>query len=139
MKWSYHIGGEPPIVTLVASGPAEFGGFAEYLDSILSDPTWHRGMKCLADFRQLNLNTLTHADVIRLADLHIQFAERIGDSRIACVVSRPVDFGIFRMWQAMVAEKFPAQAVFYDLVEAMRWLEKDMPENPDAVRPAIAP
>lgn len=127
MQWSYEIVGEPGIVRLIAGGPAEMGGFAQSLDRILADPAWHPAMNCVADFRQLDLNTLKHDDVVRLADLHIQMAERIGNARIAIVVSRPVDFGMVRMWQAMVEERFPAHSVFYDMDDAMRWLK-----NPDA-------
>jgi hypothetical protein len=97
-------------------------GFREYLEGVLSDPAWTPGTAALIDFRDLRLEHLSFRDVEEIVELHVPHVTRIGNSPMAVVVSRPVDFGLVRMWESLAADMFPLHSVFYEVDEALSWL-----------------
>ena len=122
MEWSvrFEEGGSRAIIT--GTGAIDAQGITGYLDALLADPAWKRGMHVLVDFRGLSTDHLSVAQVQEIVDLHAPYMERIGSSPVAVVVSRPVDFGMVRMWEAMAAQMFPRHEVFYSMDDATRWL-----------------
>ena len=122
MQWSvgFEEGGSPAIIT--GTGTIDAEGISGYLDALLADPAWKPGMHVLVDFRGLSTDHLSVAQVQQIVDLHAPYMERIGSSPVAVVVSRPVDYGMVRMWAAMAARMFPRHEVFYTTEDARRWL-----------------
>lgn len=116
-------------MTLTVSGDAYVDGFQEYLNDVLSDPGWKPGTAALIDFRELRLEHLSFPDVERIVELHVPYLTRIGKSPMAVVVSRPVDFGVVRMWESLAADMFPVHRVFYDIAEARTWLRSKQAAN----------
>ena len=122
MDWNirFEPGGE--YLTITAMGPIDVEGVREYLEAILADAAWRPGMLVLADFRDMSTDHLSVAQVRKIVEVHQPYMERIGLSPVAVVVSRPVDFGMVRMWEAMAAQMFPMHEVFYTTDEALAWL-----------------
>jgi hypothetical protein len=122
MEWSvgFEEGGSRALIT--GTGAIDAEGITGYLDALLADPSWKSGMHVLVDFRGLSTDHLTVAQVQQIVDLHAPYMERIGSSPVAVVVSRPVDFGMVRMWEAMAARMFPRHEVFYTTDDARAWL-----------------
>jgi hypothetical protein len=79
-------------------------------------------MPVLADLRGLDLSQLNYNDVGIIAERYISHSTQIGGSPEAAVVSRVVDFGMVRMWEALSEKCFPVHKVFYAVDDAMRWL-----------------
>jgi hypothetical protein len=124
MQWTARFDADPALLTLTVSGVAHVDGFREYLEGVLEDPAWAPGKAALIDFRDLRLEHLSFADLERIVELHVPHRTRIGNSPMAVVVSRPVDFGIVRMWESLSADTFPAHRVFYDVDDALLWLRR---------------
>lgn len=123
MEWNIEFADDGSRMTVRAWGTAEVQGFIAYLLAAVDHPAWRPGIPALMDFRDLDVGPLTSADIQRLADLHAPYAEVLAQGRIAVLVSRPVEYGIVRMWQAFVNHMHLAHGVFYTLEEAEAWLQ----------------
>jgi len=123
MEWRIQIADEGSRLTVTAWGAAEVGGFLAYLQEAVKQPGWYPEIPALMDFRQLDVSCLSPADIVQLAELHLPYADTLARSRIAVLVSRPVDYGVVRMWEALVHQMNLAHAVFYSLAEAEAWLQ----------------
>lgn len=123
MEWNARFEPDGSRVTITVTGIARAEGFNAYLDGVLGDVAWRPGMPVLVDFRGLQISHLRYQDVEGIVALHVPYVERIGDSPVAVLVSRPVDFGIVRMWESLAIDMFPDHQAFYRVDEALRWLE----------------
>jgi hypothetical protein len=110
-------------MTVTAWGPAEASGFIAYLLEAVNHPAWRPGIPALMDFRDLDIGRLGAADAWQVADQHQPYAKILAAAPIAVVVSRPVDFGMVRMWESLVHQMHLAHEVFYAMAEAEAWLQ----------------
>ncbi len=96
--------------------------FLAFLLAATADPRWRPGIPTLLDFRDLDLTALSPTEVQELAELHRPHAEMLRHTRIAVLVTRSVDYGIVRMWEAFTDDLGLAHAPFYELETAEAWL-----------------
>lgn len=122
MEYTIEFDPSVSFATITGSGEPTFAGFVGYLTELVENPAWTPEMPALVDHRKLHIDLLTSDQVREVVNLHKPFAERIGNGRIAVVVSRPVDFGLVRMFETIADEMFPQFRVFYTIEESMDWL-----------------
>ena len=80
-------------------------------------------MNFVSDYRESDFSTLSTLQVRAIAQSIIQLAPQIGDGRCAIVVSKNVDFGMARMWEAIVSESVAFRfRVFRSMDDAVEWI-----------------
>jgi len=94
------------------------------VEQVLAHPDFRPGMKSLSDLRDVIPYTST-TDVKAIAKLILSHSEQVSGVRAAVVVTQAISYGMMRMLQAY-CDRSPAEiAVFYDLDEAMDWLDQE--------------
>ena len=126
MEWGIKFEKEGSLLTITASGIPDTEGFRSYLEAAASNPEWHQGIRVLCDFRELDTSRVTAYVLRGIADLHKKFTDRYGSNPVAVVVSRPVDFGMLRMFEAYAGNMCPDYKVFYSVENALEWLQGEL-------------
>ena len=112
------------IFEVVTHGDAEVVKFREYLDRTASHEHWSPGAPVLHDHSDLNSGPLTVGDVARIADYCAASRNDFGRSKVAVVLSRDLEYGLARMWGALVDGKWDAiPNLFRSRDEAVLWLK----------------
>ena len=83
------------------------------------------GMPILFDLRELCSYKVGPIDITRSANFNMMIQRRLGDSPIAVVVKRKVDYKIIRMFKAYAEESY-LHDVFYSIGHSSDWLERLM-------------
>lgn len=126
MNWLTDFAGDGSLLTITVLGQATVAGFAKFLIEAVEHPSWRSGIPVLLDFRTLELAHLTSAQVIQIALEQRPHADKIAASPIAVLVSRTVDFGVVRMWQAHSSDMNLTHEAFYSVEEAKGWLRESV-------------
>ena len=102
-------------------------GYAATAAAIVSLPDWKAGMPILIDFEDLDLALATIDDVRAFARGAAQYRKELGHCLCAVVNSKRLDFGLARVWQVFMNMTSDVEvAVFYNVEDAMSWIEKNM-------------
>ena len=110
-------------VEVITSGDADLATFRDFLSDILSLDTWVPGTPLLTNHTRLNSGPLTVDDIDRMASLAGDARVALGPLRLASLVSRDLEFGLARMWEVYVEEKWDGEtAVFRSRDDAISWL-----------------
>ncbi len=95
-------------------------------ESILSHEDWSPGTPLLVDESDVFAEEMTETDVQKIAYQCIKHKEKFGDSIIAIIVSRDLEFGLNRMWDVLVEKKWDVIYEFFrSRDEAIEWLGND--------------
>jgi hypothetical protein len=114
---------DDPFATVRTFGRASLEGYVAYMEELVADPRFRRGMNLLADHRRLDVSHLTSGQLRVLAQLMGNFADRFGDGRSAIVMDGPLPFGLARMWESFSNPRYPDQyRICRSVEEAQRWL-----------------
>jgi hypothetical protein len=124
MEWKARLEEQHAILTIEASGVADVASVKSTVKEIAGDPSLNSSKYALCDFRKLDLSRLTGSDIQKIYDFHAPLSRKNGNTPIAVVVSRSIDFGMARMWEAFAGEIYTTHKVFYSIEEAMNWLHK---------------
>jgi hypothetical protein len=124
MEWKARLEKRNAVLTIEASGVADVAGVKSSVKKIAGDPSLNSGKCALCDFRKLDLSKLTGSDVQQIYDFHAPLSRKNGNTPVAVVVSRSIDFGMARMWEAFAGDVYTTHKVFYSIEEAMDWLRK---------------
>jgi hypothetical protein len=106
-------------------GDASPEGFRRIFEEFTGDPRWRPGMPALADHRELKFSKIASFDQMsRIASMHAQNREILGDIRIALVVASSEERLWVDLWRTIANYyKFPVvHGVFYDKETALLWL-----------------
>jgi hypothetical protein len=124
MSYGYTIDEEFNLLVVKFWGRIPYSEDAAAVLEILDDPRIRHGLRILVDrtesaFGSTSTEVKTHADLV----------ERRLDSlspRVANVVAADLDFGMIRMFEAMMEGRVEHEfRVFRDLDEACEWLDVD--------------
>ena len=107
-------------VVIRAFGAAEVAGFGRYLEALFGDPRWHSGMNALCDLTELDAHAMTVEDVRRLVDLHAGRDCEIGAGVAAIAAGSPVNYGLVRMWEALVEGRIHLRTHVFMTVDEAR-------------------
>jgi hypothetical protein len=110
-------------VKLTASGIISLGDIIKTLHGLLQDSQFKSGMDILWDFRQVKTENMK-ADQIReiVSFIKNNQEKRGANYRVALVVSRDIDFGLARMYEAYTQELPFQLQIFKELSAAEDWL-----------------
>lgn len=122
MPITFRIDKESGVVYTTINGHASTDEIIEGLRNFMNHPDFKPGLNGIADLRNSDLDTFS-ADVQRIADLLIEYRNKIGPSRTAVLVSKDVTFGMTREFQVFAGQSSVETAIFRDMEEAVRWLE----------------
>ena len=101
-------------------------GSKEILDAfetVVANNKYKKGMGRLWDFREADLSSLTTDTVKQMAQYSLKFPPGINDVRVAFVTSRPLEYGLSRMFEMASRAKTPI-SVFESIEEAQKWMTK---------------
>ena len=110
-------------VKLTASGNISSSEIIKALHGLLQDSQFKSGMDILWDFRQVKTENM-RADQIReiVSFIKNNQEKRGANYRVALVVSRDIDFGLARMYEAYTQELPFQLQIFKQLSAAEDWL-----------------
>lgn len=105
------------------SGKANPAVYVALLDTLVAHEHWRSGSRVLSDELELDTTGLETKDILAIADVCGAKRTEIGASKFAAVVQAELVFGLNRMWEVHVGNKWDAEAcVFRDREEALEWL-----------------
>jgi hypothetical protein len=90
-------------------------------DMAVSDKKYKKGMGRLWDFTDVDLSSIDSETVKEMAQYSLSFPPGINDVKVAFVTSRPLEYGLSRMFKMSSLAKTPID-VFDTLAEAEKWL-----------------
>ena len=91
-------------------------------DVAVSSKKYKKGMGRLWDFRDANLSSLDYSTIESMSRYPMKFPAGICDVKVAFVTSRPLEYGLARMFEAFSWEGKTKISVFYKIDEAEIWL-----------------
>lgn len=111
-------------LNIKASGKASVEGFGVLNTRMVEHHAWRPGTKVLCDFSVLDLSNINRQDAERSAEFFQSFGEKLKDARIACIMSRDLDYGVTRMWATLTrSHEVPLEImVFRSIDDAVEWL-----------------
>jgi hypothetical protein len=123
MTINYDIKKPSGLVRLIVSGSVITGDIIDALGRMLKDPDFKEGMDVLWDFREVKSGNSEAEDIREIVSFIRTNQEKRGRNyRVALVVSRDIDFGLARMYEAYSQElPFDIQ-IFKDIKDAEQWL-----------------
>jgi hypothetical protein len=122
VEYTYDWESSPEDVLITTSGRASVEDLEAMGEAGFADPRSRPGMMILIDHRATEYAALSYADVTRRAD-SIAARRELDDARIAVVVSRPADFGVWRIFDTLLSDRTGAQLrIFHTMEEARAWL-----------------
>ena len=98
---------------IVASGAADYDTMVAMITELISRPEWRPGSAILLDYRAFDAGPLKVGEISRLAELVSEHRSRIGPARLLFVVSRNLEFGLVRMWEAYVSGNWDGDAMIF--------------------------
>ncbi len=122
MDWQLAFSADGSRLTLTFQGVAQVDGFIACCQEAGRDPRWQSDLSAVLDLRDLDMAVLDQGDILHLVDAHKPHAARLAGNRVAVLVSRPVAYGLVRMWLGYTENLAHTHGVFYRLEEAEAWL-----------------
>ena len=118
---------EPSLVICRLSGRVKPEDFVVSTQAMISSPKFRPEMDKVTDLTELDLSTVTGADVERIATLLAEFAGSYETGRLVLVAGdSPLKFGLARMFEAYFGAQIEAPIlVFEALDEALARLRRD--------------
>ncbi|MGA9762658.1 MAG: hypothetical protein WBQ14_09565 [Gaiellaceae bacterium] len=123
---------DPSLVVCRTSGLASVEGYEAMMRALASDPRFQPGVDLIVDHTNVDVSTLTAADIERVAGLRARFAGKVV-ARAAGVVGpdSPLKYGLGRMFEAYLGVQPGAGvSVFATIDEAIAWLRGTGPATP---------
>jgi hypothetical protein len=119
----YEIHQTSKFVEVVTHGDGEATVFQELLSEVFALKDWKPGTPILIDHSDFNAGPLTVGEMSALADMIDSVRVELGSLRMAILVAGDLEFGLGRMWEVFVEDKWDgASEVFRSREDAMRWL-----------------
>ena len=127
MPADFFIDAEKGMVFSMARGEFSCADALDHMDRLTRHPAFKPGFNQLMDFRLATTSTLTHGDVVMLAERTI-FSPQ---SRRAFVVSADWQFGYSRMFGTLRDGKGETGIMtFRDVKDALAWLSLESEPDP---------
>ena len=123
MPMSYRIDSDSETVIVVAEGVTTQAQRIQVVAGWLKDPAFRPGLDTFCDF-SAGESTPTLTQLRELIALACQHAAAIGRSRVAILTSKPILFGVARVFEALAELEGTTLdvKVFFDRTLAWAWL-----------------
>ena len=109
------------IAHIKLTGSLDSKEILDAFDTVVADKKYKKGMGRLWDFREADLSSLTTDTVKQMAQYSLKFPQGINDVKVAFVTSRPLEYGLSRMFEMASRAKTPI-GVFKTMDEALKWM-----------------
>ena len=110
-------------IEAITHGDGDVAVFQQLLGGVLEHPDWEKGYGVLIDHSDLNTAPLTVGGMAALADMIKIARTDLGKSKMAIFVPDDLQYGLGRMWQVFVENKWDgASEIFRSKADAIRWL-----------------
>ena len=110
-------------IEVLTVGDADISVFREYVQEVISLDEWKPGTALLCNHTNLNASPITVGEVHELASMAATSRAELGRCRLASLVGRDLEFGLARMWEVFVENKWDGETgVFRERAEAINWL-----------------
>jgi hypothetical protein len=123
------------IAHIKLTGPLNSKEILKAFDGVVTDKNYKKGMGRLWDFRKADLSSLTTDTVKQMAQYSLNFPPGINDVKVAFVTSRPLEYGLSRMFEMASRAKTPI-SVFDNIDDAKKWMTEEKSESPSLSGPA---
>ena len=101
-----------------------------FLRGIVAVEFWRSGLPLLIDYRYLDVSTIEHRDIEDSAKTLSELGESLGESRIALLCRKDVQYGLGRQLQIYCDGRIDAEIrVFREKSEALNWLSSPTSEG----------
>jgi len=114
------------IFEVTTSGDAILQGYYDYTEAVVEHEEWKPGGLILLNHIELNTGPLTIDDVQAIANIAGQYSVQLGTAKVAIVVARDLDYGMTRMWRALVERHttpYDSVKICRNRDEAVAWLK----------------
>jgi len=118
---------EPLLVVVRTSGSASAEGFKALFGELASEPEFGPGVKMLSDHTNLDISTLSSADIEKITAVRASHTRSLGaHSALVVGPDSPARYGLARMFEAYAASGGDDSVrVFETTDEAMAWLQTE--------------
>ena len=107
------------------SGDAGPRGFGDLLDGLLEHEEWQPGASFLMDHTGLNSNPLSTNEMKAIAKICESRGPELGASKCALLVTSDLEFGLARMWDVYVEDRWNViTELFRSRDAAISWLSE---------------
>ena len=107
-------------------GTGDIKGIQSFIISLLEHDKWSPGSKIIVDYTECNLGNLTVDNIYQITQINHEVSTLLGDSKCAHIVSRDIEYGMVRMWEALVEDKWSVtEHVFRTREEALSWITQE--------------
>ena len=104
-------------------GDAELEGFFGFWKELLAHEKWKPESRILEDHSELNARPFTASDIKILSERAVSMKNKLGNAKLAVVVSRDLEYGMVRMRHAYVDGNWNVnEDVFRSRDDAIAWL-----------------
>lgn len=117
-------GAHPDRVVVRMEGKLTFEEVANAYRSMLDHPEFRPGMQALWRFENVEGPGLSSEEIRNVVSIQKDTISRRGPTRVAIYVERDLDFGIVRVYEALMGSVHIDVRGFRDLDEATRWLDR---------------
>lgn len=123
MNWKIEYDEREKYVRITSSGVYDSEEHMQLMKEFLSADFWKPGTPVLIDDRRLDLSEVDLEDLKKISHDMLVNNERIGNSKIAFLVSDKEDYNLVRQFELITEEDVSAwMHVFMNENQALRWL-----------------
>jgi len=112
------------LVIRTASGAVTIDEYLHSIQEVLAHPDFSPGMKSISDLREA-ASLASPQELRKISKILVERSNEITGGRVAIVVSRELAYGMSRMLQAYSARASVDIGVFYEMDEALDWLNTE--------------
>lgn len=123
-------GPPPDRVVVRMGGKLTFAEVANGYRAMIDHPEFRSGMEALWRFENVEGPGLSAEEIRNFVSIQQDTISRRGPARVAIYVERDLDFGIVRVYEALMGSVHIDVRGFRDLDAAIRWLDLSIGSKP---------
>ena len=123
MEFELKIHKKPIYAVVTARGVARPQDFGRITEELVMHEDYFTGIGFLHDYRDVDMADLTTPEVRMISNMVASHREALGRGKWAILVNRDLEFGMARMWNALVQDKVDLVInIFKDESKARNWI-----------------
>ena len=129
MPLRYKIIEHKKLVYVIGDGEITLDELIAHIEELSKDPEYTPPMKKLVDYRQASTMGPPNKDLDIFINKMSSYQNAFRNEKCAIVVNNDLDFGISRVYGAMIEPANLETNVFRNFNEALQWLEIELDDN----------
>lgn len=123
MRWDIKYADDGSMVRINVVGKADIEDYRISIQELVSHPMWRINIPSIVDLRNYEFSEAGSSFMVSLAQGHRDVFKGRKVGPVAMIVSRTVEYGFSRIWEAYAHDIYSASDVFYTEEEALEWLQ----------------